>query len=384
MPTHRKERPSSKLLNLKTTYDVVILGGGPAGLAAAISILQQTNLSVLVVDSQSVEHERIGESCPPDTILLLEKLGLSKVFLVDQHARCPGYASVWGRADVGYNDFIVNPLGPAWRINRKKFDKMLANEARKKGAEIAWSFRFFDAQKNKEKEGYGLKLMSAIDKSIHIIQAGFVIDATGSVGRFAKSIGIEKEIEDQLFAMVRFATVVEGHISKQVHLEATENGWWYNTLLPDYRIVSMVVTEKESLPVLRENNHQGFNAALAATDFIGGALRNLELKDDQYHIWPIYSGLLPTIEGNDWMAIGDAASSYDPIVAQGIYKGLTDGIHSVDKVISAFKSQTENKFAFSEHVRSRYQIYLQNRAYVYALEQRWPGSPFWSNRKLKF
>lgn len=361
----------------------MILGGGPAGLAAAISILQRIKLSVLVVESQSGEHERIGESCPPDILFLLEKLGLSKAFQQDKHARCPGYASVWSRPDVGYNDFIVNPLGPAWRLNRKKFDQMLVDEATNQGAEIAWSLRFFEAQKNEGKHGYSLRLMSAFDKSVHNVKAKFVIDATGSIARFAKSIGVEKEVEDQLFAMVRFAKLVDGHISKQVHLEATESGWWYNTLLPDNRVVSMVVTEKENLSALRENNHQGFNSALLATDFIGGALSCLNLKNHQYSVWPIYSGLLPNTEGQDWMAIGDAACSYDPIVAQGIFKGLSDGIDSADKIVSVFKNQTEKPNAFSEQVRSRYQIYLQNRAYVYALEQRWRGAPFWSNRALK-
>ena len=370
-------------MTLKTTYDVVILGGGPAGLAAAISILQQIKLSVLVVESQSGEHERIGESCPPDTLFLLEKLGLSKKFQQDKHARCPGYASVWGRPDVGYNDFIVNPLGSAWRLNRKKFDQMLVDAATNRGAEIAWSSRFFEAQKNGVENGFSLKLMNADDKSVHTVQAKFVIDATGSIARFAKSIGIEKEVEDQLFAMARFVKLIDGHISKQVQLEATESGWWYNTLLPDKRVVSMLVTEKENLPALRDNNHQGFNTALLATDFIGGALSNLNLEDQQFHVWPIYSGLLPDIEGQDWMAIGDAACSYDPIVAQGIFKGLSDGIDSADKIVSVFKNQTEKPSVFSEQVRSRYQIYRQNRAYCYALEQRWRGSLFWSNRALK-
>ena len=384
MLTLPNEQRNFNLLSLKTNYDVVILGGGPAGLAAAISILQQMKLSVLVVESKSAEHERIGESCPPETLFLLEKLASTKAFHGDNHARCPGFASVWGKGDVGYNDFIVNPLGAAWRLNRKKFDQMLADKAISKGAEIPPSLRFIDARKIQHENGYSLSLMSTIDKSAHAVEARFVIDATGSSAHFAKSIGVEKKVEDQLYAAVRFSTLVDGHISKQVLLEATENGWWYNALLPDNRIVSMMVTEKGYLSALRENNYQGFSGALRASNFIGPTLRSLTMQNHQYHVWPIYSGLLTRIEGADWVAIGDAASSYDPIVAQGIYKGLSDGIDAANKVVSVFKKfQAKEQNTFSQQVKHRYQLYLQNRAHLYALEQRWPTASFWLNRELK-
>ena len=59
---------------LKPKYDVVILGGGPAGLAAAIAIRASINASVLVVDKQTPGEERVGESCPPEIVLLLKKV----------------------------------------------------------------------------------------------------------------------------------------------------------------------------------------------------------------------------------------------------------------------------------------------------------------------
>lgn len=377
MQTHPKEKPSFKV-NIKAQYDVVIVGGGPAGLSAAIAILQQGPLSLLVVEGQSPEQERIGESCPPDIILRLKQLGLSKTFSEAQHARCPGYASVWGQAHVGYNDFIVNPLGPGWRLNRKKFDNMLAQAALQQGADVTYGLRFVDAQA--DAQGYRLQLFNSLEKSSQHTQARFVIDATGSAARFAKAIGVQAKIDDQLFARVRFADVEEGQVSKQVFLEATANGWWYSALLPENRLISMVVTDKETLPALGKNHHQGFDAALANTTFMSKALADLSLGHTSFHTWPLYSGLLPTLEGKNWMAIGDAASRYDPIVAHGIYKGLSDGIESAKKVVAFFNSDKEDKQDFSAQVKQRHQVYLQNRAQLYAREQRWRRHRFWSNR----
>ena len=359
------------------TYDVVIIGGGPAGLSAAISLLQKQQLSVLVVEGQAAGEERIGESCPPDIILLLKQLGLTKEFYAAQHEACPGYASVWGKADVGYNDFIVNPMGPSWRLNRKAFDTMLAEEAIRLGAKISWSTQFSDA--NEEEGGHALSLRDRTTNNVYVVKARFVIDASGSTARFAKAIGIDKVIEDRLFASVRMATIASGKTSKQVQIEAVPNGWWYNTLLPNKRIVSMMVSEKEQLPSLREDEHQGFEEQLAQTAFLSKRLEQLELKEHQYDTWPIYSGILPIIEGADWLAIGDAAASYDPVAAHGIYKGMNDGIEASDKIIAFFQGE-EDTDSFSDAVRKRYETYKRNRAYVYAIEQRWPETPFWGKR----
>ena len=374
---------------LKPNYDVVILGGGPAGLAAAIAIRTKTNASVLVVDRQAPNQERLGESCPPEIVLLLKQLGVAKAFYQENHQTCPGYASVWGRETPGYNDFIVNPLGPSWRLNRMAFDQMLVNKAESCGAQLTWSTRFIGTQETTKKasnttESHTLLLAQGNDRTPHVIKAGFVIDASGAKARFARSLGIHKKIDDQLFATVRFAQIANNNKknqgSKQIQLEATREGWCYQTLLPEQRTVSMIVSETEIIPNLREHDHQGFEQALSATTFVGPNAAKLKLENTSYHSCAIFSGILPTLEGNNWMAIGDAAASYDPISAQGIYKGLSHGLMAADKVESWFNNSNDNSLSYTQKIRDQYQIYLRNRNHSYSLERRWLDSDFWKNR----
>jgi len=371
----------SSPLKLESQYDVVILGAGPAGLAAAIAICSQVDASVLVLDGQAPGQESVGESCPPNTVLLLRQLGVTKAFYRAGHETCPGYASVWGRADVGYNDFIVNPMGPAWRLNRKVFDAMLAQKAQLLGAQLAWSTRFLTAEKRIGDDGaYTLHLIQGTDRIPRQIQTGFVIDATGFKAHFAHAIGVEKTVEDRLFATLRFATVVEGRGSEQVQLEATSEGWWYHALLPGKRVVNMIVTEKERLPTLRAGGFRGFEEALAATTFVGRSADKLILRKPDYHTRVIHSGILPIIEGKDWMAIGDAASSFDPIAGQGIYKGLTHGLLAAVKVAAWLEGSGTCSSSFSVQVKQQHAVYRRNREHVYGLERRWAGTDFWRKR----
>ncbi len=366
---------------LNTTYDVVILGGGPAGLAAAIAIRAKTDTSVLVVERQQPGEERLGESCPPETILLLKQLGVAKSFYHGGHQTCPGYASVWGRADAGYNDFIVNPMGPSWRLNRKAFDKMLADKAVESGTQISWSTRFLDAEAAcSESYPHTLSLAVGEDKSLHKVQAGFVVDATGFKARFARTRNIQKRVDDRLFAIVRFANLAQGRGARQIQLEAVPKGWYYHALLPEKRVVSMIVTDKESIHVLRGNHYRRFEDALTTTSFIGPGVAGLILESHSYHTCPIHSGYLPFMEDNNWIAIGDAALSFDPIAAQGIYKGLSHGLLAADKVTAWFKKDKSYSSPFTDQINHQYDVYRRNRDHVYSLEKRWPESPFWRMR----
>src|SRR4051812_3920895 len=116
---------------MREQYDVVVLGAGPAGLATAIAISRETSASVLLADAGTAMRERFGESVTPEILVSLKRLGLLEEFRIGTHLPCPGSASIWGSGRVGYNDYILNPAGPAWRLHRRAFDEMLFRAAEK-------------------------------------------------------------------------------------------------------------------------------------------------------------------------------------------------------------------------------------------------------------
>jgi len=370
---------------LHTYYDVVIIGGGPSGLATAIRIASNAStsdqsISILLIDQLSFDHQRIGENVPSETLVLLQKLGVESQFAQDGHEPCPDFASVWGGKQVGYNDAIVNPYGHSWRLNRHAFDLALINKASELGVDLQWHTRFIKAEKLllDDREGYEIHFQTDAQDT-RFVRAGFVVDASGSKATFAKGQNVKKLVDDKLIAIVRFAQLEQPHKGKQVRIEATACSWCYHSLLPQQKVMSMLIAELSDRKALEKNAYQDFKTQLLNTLWVGDQLKEIELLNESYHTYQITSGMLEQVEDGNWIAVGDAASCFDPVAAQGIYKGIRHGIFAAEVISAKLKGETPS-INYSDMIKQDYRNYLRNRAHIYQLEQRWPNSDFWQKR----
>lgn len=112
------------------TYDVIIIGGGLAGLTSAIH-LSQSDVSVLVIEKNNYpKHKVCGEYVSNEVLGYLDFLGVD-VFAHDAKAiNRFAFSSIKGRS------LTVNlPLG-GFGISRYALDKLLVDQATSKGASV--------------------------------------------------------------------------------------------------------------------------------------------------------------------------------------------------------------------------------------------------------
>jgi flavin-dependent dehydrogenase len=127
-------------MNAGNNFDTLIIGGGPAGSAAA-AVLAEHGHQVLLLEREKFPRYHIGESLLPFTFQPLQRLGL--IDKMRQSAFVKKYSvqfvSPSGKASQPfyfYTRYDRNTVAQTWQVLRSEFDVMLLNNARAKGATV--------------------------------------------------------------------------------------------------------------------------------------------------------------------------------------------------------------------------------------------------------
>ena len=370
-------------------YEVVIIGGGPAGCATALALRNAGLDNILVCEASDYNHPRVGESIPPNTRGLFSRLGLWQAFELEAHETCLGSYSSWGDDKLGYNDFLFNPQGHGWHLDRLRFDQFMANECKLKGIELTTKMRFKSIQCDDKQ--YPINISFDDHPSV---RCRFVVDATGQTAKVARQFGAKRKEQDNLMCVAAYYDIKEhDHAHDKAHdkaqplkrmtlLEAVENGWWYTARLPGNRIITAISSDASIVKQQNLKQPVHWHNALSQTQHLSEALGTTSAPD-KLHTWIAPSALLNPPAGTGWLAVGDAASSFDPISSQGIYKALLHGLNAAPAIVAWLQGDNQPLLEYRNTVAEQFIDYLEQRAYFYDLEQRWPEAEFWQRRQMK-
>src|SRR5437773_9540832 len=120
-------------------YDVVIIGGGPAGSTAA-ALLARTGRRVIVFERERFPRFHIGESLLPFSMKAFTRLGLHEKFLRAGFMKKFGGEILGACSEPGtkfyFKDGYRSQTDHAYQVTRGDFDKLLLDHAAECGAEV--------------------------------------------------------------------------------------------------------------------------------------------------------------------------------------------------------------------------------------------------------
>ncbi|HEU0300842.1 MAG TPA: tryptophan 7-halogenase, partial [Longimicrobium sp.] len=179
--------------------DVAVVGAGPAGCAAALTLRRYLpEMPVVLVSAPAGAGPAAGETLSPGVLPLLEYLGIRAAFLDAGHLPAGGTASAWGSPQVADRSYLFTGRGTGWHLDRARFDAWLLGQAEAAGARVVHG-RALVQKAARSQSGWALEVEGA-----GTVAARAVVDATGRPARFARRQGARPRRDDALVAEIRW------------------------------------------------------------------------------------------------------------------------------------------------------------------------------------
>jgi flavin-dependent dehydrogenase len=347
--------------------DVLILGAGPAGSAAALALLARGIRRIVVADRIAPKPFTPGESATPDVPPLLAKLGLDASPPRFGARAYYGNLSAWGGPPALS---LFGRRGPGWHIDRTAFETWLREEVTARGAPLICPARL--AAIRAAPDGWEAEL-----DGFGTVRASVVVDAAGRRAPLATRLGAKRHNLDRLVALaVRVPAPAQCGLEGYTFIESVPDGWWYAAHLPSGDAVVMLMTDRDLAAPYRVS--QAFVQAWRAAPELG---RRLPPPRDGLvpRVFAAQSGFASKVIGERWIVVGDAAMAFDPLTSSGLSGALNDAFAAAGTVEAMLDGRDEST-AYAKRARDALGRYLAGHAAYYGLEQRWPASSFWARR----
>jgi flavin-dependent dehydrogenase len=95
-----------------------------------------------------------------------------------------------------------------------------------------------------------------------------------------------------------------------------------------------------------------------------------------------HTAWLERVCGPGWMAVGDAAVSYDPLSSRGICKALESASQSAEAASRWLRERIDVFAEYSGWIKADIERYRQDYLHYYQQVTRWPDSRFWKRRMM--
>jgi flavin-dependent dehydrogenase len=360
-------------MNSASSFDTIVIGGGPAG-SATSTILSRHGRRVVVLEREKFPRYHIGESLIPFTYPALERMGL--VPFMKQSGFVKKYSVVFvspsGRASQPFyffNRYDRESVAQTWQVLRSEFDQILLDHARKNGVEVHEETEVTEFIK----EGGRYVGVRAKTKAgqVREFRAPITVDATGREAMAANRNGWRRG--DPNLNKVAVWTYYKGAKRDEgIDAGATtvayipHKGWfWYIPQHNDMISVGVVADGKYLTRDGVKDPKTIFNREIKENKWIEDHLSQ-GASNGEYRITGEYTYRSEFSAADGLVLVGDAYGFLDPVFSSGLMLALKSGVAAADAIHAALLAGDFGAHRFAEYSEVMHRGIENMRKLVYA------------------
>jgi flavin-dependent dehydrogenase len=359
-----------------STYDVAIIGGGPAGSTAA-ALLARAGRRVVLFEREKFPRFHIGESLLPFSMKAFTRLGLHEKFLNAGFLKKYGGEIMGACSDTGtkfyFKDGYRSQTDHAYQVTRGDFDKVLLDHAAECGAEVheetpVDSVEFSDdgvslSWKNVPPNEVGSARCGRrgdtsqrdVPTTQGKIQARYLVDASGRTSVLGRQFQIKQTYAHlqklSIFAHYDGVWRPQGIDGTLTVLIRAVDRWFWLIPLTNERTSVGVVLDSETFRKSKLSADDFLEQALAEQPTIAKRMTNAR-RVSKVYVEADFSYRSARLYGDRWLLTGDAAGFIDPIFSSGVFLAVFSGEKCADALNEVLDHPRKAKRLFARYERS--------------------------------
>ena len=340
--------------------DVVIIGAGPGGTVCAQTLLKH-NINCIIIEKDEFPRYHIGESLTGGVGELLKEFGLHREMTKAKFPIKYG-VKVYGEAE---NTFWVpvkkrNPDGTlvdanTWQVSRDKFDLILLNEARERGAKLINGKALQILKSGDKLAGVQVEIS---DGSVIEINCKYVVDASG-INTFCSQQGLTSKKnrgnycnQIAVYSQLNGALFDDGkEIGNTLLFHKNKNHWAWFIPIDDQRVSVGIVSPSSYIKSKNESIDEFFQREIKEIHpELYKRLKTAKIIEDVRKC-SNYSYEIDKYHGNGFLCIGDAHRFIDPVFSFGVHFS----VHEAKLAANAIAEQSHNNKKCNDTMFNEYQ-----------------------------
>ena len=336
-------------MNTRHNYDIIVIGGGPAGSTVATLVAEQGH-RVLLLEREAEPTFKIGESLIPATYWTFKRLGMLGKLRASHFPQkySVQFYSRTGKASSPFYFFQTNPHESAvtWQVLRSEFDEMLLDNAEEKGVEVRRGIGVREVLFEGD-TATGVVIQGA-NGTRETLNASVIVDSTGQRSLIGRQLDLNTT-EVNLKKASLFTHYEGGYRDEGIDEGATlilhteeKDSWFWSIPLPYNHTSIGVVGELGYLLQNRRDANGRLDAQKIFTEELAKCPPLQRRLEGATQLFPIqstkdFSYRANRIAGNNWVLVGDAFGFLDPVYSTGLFLALKSGEMAADAIIEAFR-----------------------------------------------